>query len=73
MSKTIISQSSKQHHPGENQKYVNSRAGGPSEASRTKQQSMKHANPEFFKRQSDRKKMDQTGFQQKEFAKGTQY
>jgi hypothetical protein len=58
MSQTIIAQSSKQKHPGENQKYVNSRQGGPMEASRTKTASAKHANPEYFKRQSDRKNRD---------------
>lgn len=55
MSETVIPQSSKQKHPGENQKYVNSRAGGPAEHSRTKQQSIKHQNPEYFKRQADKK------------------
>jgi hypothetical protein len=46
-------------HPGENQKYVNSRQGGPMENSRTKVASNKHENPEYFKRQSDRKYMDE--------------
>ncbi len=58
MSETIIPQSSKQMHPGANQKYVNSRQGGPAEASRTKTASNKHANPEYFKRQSDKKHAD---------------
>ena len=56
MSQTIIPQSSKQYNPGKNQKYVNSRQGGPMEQSRSKQASIKHHNPEYFKRQSDRKK-----------------
>jgi hypothetical protein len=60
-------------NPGANQKYVNSRQGGPSEQRQTKLKSIKHENPEFFKRQSDRKKMDQTGFQEKEFYKGNKY
>lgn len=60
-------------NPGKNNIFVGSREGGPAEHSRTKQQSMKHSNPEFFKRQSDRKNADQTGFQVKQFAKGTQY
>jgi hypothetical protein len=58
MSQTIIPQSSNQKHPAENQKYVSSRAGAPEEQSRTKQASIKHKNPEYFKRQSDRKNMD---------------
>lgn len=59
MSETIIPQSSRQKHPGENQKYVNSRQGGPMENSRTKNASIKHHNPEYFKRQADRKYMDE--------------
>jgi hypothetical protein len=45
-------------NPGKNNIFVGSRQGGPKEASRTKVQSIKHQNPEFFKRQSDRKNSD---------------
>lgn len=45
-------------NPGKNNVFVGSRQGGPMEESRTKQASMKHENPEFFKRQSDRKHAD---------------
>lgn len=54
MSQTIIPQSSKQKHPGANEKFVGSRSGGPTEQSRTKLASNKHQNPEYFKRQTDR-------------------
>ncbi|PWU06760.1 MAG: hypothetical protein C5B43_01220 [Verrucomicrobia bacterium] len=78
-------------NPGKNNEFVGSRQGGPMEQSRTKQESIKHRNPEFFKRQSDRKNMDnlikgypdpkagrgigqdQSGFQVKQFSKGTMY
>jgi len=58
MSTTVIPQSSKQNHPGANQKYVNSRQGGAQEANMTKNASIKHQNPEYFKRQADRKNAD---------------
>jgi hypothetical protein len=45
-------------NPGKNNIFVGSRAGGPMEQSRTKQASIKHQNPEYFKRQTDRKNMD---------------
>lgn len=45
-------------NPGKNNVFVGSRSGGPAEASRTKQASIKHQNPEFFKRQADRKHAD---------------
>lgn len=45
-------------NPGKNNVFVGSRSGGPMEASRTKQASMKHQNPEYFKRQADRKHAD---------------
>jgi hypothetical protein len=60
-------------NPGKNNQFVGSREGGPLEHSRTKMKSIKHSNPEFFKRQSDRKNADQNGFQQKQFSKGTNY
>lgn len=65
--KTIIASGaiSAKKQPGKNQVIVNSRGGGPAEHSRTKQQSMKHANPDFFKRQSDRKNSD--NFKAKQF------
>lgn len=73
MSKTVIPSSSKGVvQPGKNQKYVNSRGGGKAEHSMTKRESMKHQNPEFFKRQSDRKNHDE-GFNPKQFSKGTMY
>lgn len=71
--KTIIPASDKVKHPGKNQVYVTSRQGGQKEASRTKQASIKHQNPEYFKRQSDRKNKDQDNFQMKQFSKGTMY
>jgi len=45
-------------NPGKNNIFVGSRSGGKAEESRTKQASIKHQNPEFFKRQSDRKNFD---------------
>lgn len=45
-------------NPGKNNVFVSSRGGGPAEQSRTKQESIKHQNPEYFKRQTDRKMMD---------------
>jgi hypothetical protein len=75
--KNIISsdkpQEKRMGNPGKNNIFVGSRKAGPMEAARTKQQSIKHQNPEYFKRQSDRKNADQTGFQIKQFSKGTQY
>jgi len=60
MTKNIIPsdmrQEKRMNNPGKNNIFVGSRQGGPKEASRTKQESIKHQNPEFFKRQSDRKK-----------------
>lgn len=64
MSVTIIPSDKRQEHrmnnPGKNQIYVGSRQGGHAEAARTKQASIKHQNPEYFKRQSDRKHQDNT-------------
>lgn len=60
-SQTVIPQSSHQHHPGKNQKYVGPRSGGPSESGMTKNASIKHHNPEHFKRQTDRKDADRYG------------
>jgi hypothetical protein len=77
MSKTVITSSKvgarKVAQPAKNQVYVNSRGGGPAEHIMTKQASIKHQNPEFFKRQSDRKNSDQSPFQAKTIARGTQY
>ena len=62
MTKNIIPSDQRQEkrmgNPGKNNTFVSSRAGGPAEQARTKQESIKHQNPEFFKRQSDRKNMD---------------
>ena len=62
MTKTIIPSDKRQEqrmgNPGKNNIFVGSRQGGQMEASRTKQASIKHQNPEYFKRQSDRKNMD---------------
>lgn len=62
MTKTIIPSDQRQEkrmgNPGKNNIFVGSRSGGPMEASRTKQASMKHQNPEYFKRQTDRKNHD---------------
>lgn len=95
-------------NPGKNNVFVGSRQGGPAEHAKTKQESIKHQNPEYFKRQSDRKTdnyiparkdvpiqrdfnsrqknvgsdpgrgvgqvgKDQSGFQMKQFSKGTMY
>lgn len=65
MSETIIPSSARNPKPAKNMKFVNSRSGGPNEHKMTKNSSMKHENPEFFKRQSDRKNADQFGFQMK--------
>ena len=61
MSETVIPSSGRVKQPGANQKYVGSRAGGAAEQSLTKQASIKHQNPEYFKRQSDRKKDSNEG------------
>jgi len=61
MSETVIPQSTKQHHPGKNQKYVNSRGGSAAETGMTKNASIKHHNPEFFKRQTDRASNENVG------------
>lgn len=62
MSKTIIPSDKKQenrmNNPGKNNIFVGSRQGGSMEHSRTKQASIKHNNPEYFKRQTDRKNAD---------------
>lgn len=71
--KTIIPSSGHVKHPGKNEVFVGSRKGGPMEASRTKQASIKHANPEYFKRQADKKNSDQSGYEMKQFSKGTMY
>ncbi len=71
--KTVIPSGGRVSNPGKNQVYVGSRQGGPAEASRTKQASIKHANPEYFKRQADKKNSDQSGYQMKQFSKGTMY
>jgi hypothetical protein len=73
--KTVIASSSisGKKQPGKNQVVVGPRGGGPKEHSMTKRESIKHQNPEYFKRQSDRKNHDQGPFQMKQFAKGTMY
>ena len=62
MTKNIIPSDKKQEsrmgNPGKNNEFVGSRQGGPKEQARTKQESIKHHNPEYFKRQSDRKNAD---------------
>lgn len=62
MSKTIIpsdkQQEKRMNNPGKNNIFVGSRQGGSMEASRAKTASIKHENPEYFKRQSDRKMID---------------
>ena len=77
MSKTVIpsdkQQERRMNNPGKNEKFVGSREGGPSENKMTQKASINHENPEFFKRQSDRKKNDQFPFQTKQIFKGTKY
>lgn len=62
MSKTIIpsdkNQERRMANPGKNEVFVGSRQGGKSEHIATKEASIKHHNPEYFKRQSDRKNYD---------------
>ena len=65
MSETVIPSSARNPKPAKNMKFVNSRSGSTSEHKMTKNASIKHENPEFFKRQSDRKNADQFGFQMK--------
>lgn len=69
MSKTIIPsdmrQEKRMNNPGKNEIFVGSRSGGKAEHIATKEASIKHANPAYFKRQSDQKKADQLGFQMK--------
>lgn len=85
MSKTIItsipSQEKRMHKSPQNIKFVGSRQGGLTDANMTKMASIKHKNPDYFKRQTDRKtadrygmrKKDQDNFQMKQFSKGTVY
>ena len=68
MSQTVIASSARGPKPAKNMKFVNSRQGGPSEHAMTKKASIKHENPEYFKRQADQKKADQFGFQKKKGA-----
>lgn len=65
MSKTVIATSAKNPKAATNMQFVKSTKGGPTEHAMTKNASMKHENPAFFKRQSDQKKSDQYGFQMK--------
>lgn len=59
MTKNIIpsdkTQEKRMNNPGKNNIFVGSRQGAQKEQERTKQLSIKHENPEFFKRQSDKK------------------
>jgi hypothetical protein len=73
MSKTVIPSSGKVKQPGKNEQFVKSGKGSAKEQQMTKVASAKHANPEFFKRQSDRKKNDQFPFQIKQMSRGTTY
>ena len=68
MSETVIASSARAPKATTNMKFVNSRQGGTAEHKMTKNASMKHENPQFFKRQSDQKKADQFGFQKKKDA-----
>lgn len=65
MSETVIASSAKHNKKQNGVKFVNSRSGGKSEHAMTKNASIKHENPAYFKRQSDQKKSDQFGFQMK--------
>lgn len=65
---TIVSSATRKPKAATNMKFVASRQGGPSEHAMTKKASIKHENPEYFKRQSDQKKADQFGFQKKKGA-----
>jgi hypothetical protein len=77
MSQTVIPsdmrQEKRMNNPGKNEKFVGNRQGGPVEHKMTKNASIKHQNPEYFKRQSDRKNHDQGPFQVKQFAKTNSY
>jgi hypothetical protein len=85
MSETYIPsdkmQEKRMNNPGKNEVFVGSRQGGPMEHAMTKQASIKHENPEYFKRQTDRKNADRYGMkkgdkfpaQLKNFSKGTMY
>lgn len=73
MSKTVIPSSGNVKHPGANQEYVKSGKGSKKEQEMTKNASIRHQNPEFFKKQSDRKNHDQFPFQIKEQSKGLKY
>ena len=70
MSRTVIPSGDNVKQPGKNQTYVNSRQGSSVE---NKMTSAKMQNPEFFKKQSDRKHHDQGPFQMKQFSHGTSY
>lgn len=66
----IVSSASRKPKAATNMKFVPSRKGGPSEHAMTKNASMKHENPEYFKRQSDRKNADNFGMSKKMGSKG---
>lgn len=68
MSETVISSGARSPKAATNMKFVGSRKAGPAEHKMTKNASMKHENPAYFKRQSDQKKADQFGFQKKKGA-----
>src|SRR5574337_817482 len=65
MSKTVIpsdvQQERRMNNPGQNEKFVGSRQGGSNEHHMTKSASQHPQNPEYFKRQTDRKNADRFG------------
>lgn len=65
MSETIIPSGARGLKDQNGVKFVKSRQGGPSDQKMTKNASIKHENPCYFKRQSDRMKADQFGMQMK--------
>jgi hypothetical protein len=72
MSETVIPSSARSPKPATNMRFVNSRQGGSSEHGMTKNASMKHENPQFFKRQADRKNADAFGMQKTKAELNTQ-
>jgi hypothetical protein len=70
MSETVIPSSARGMKDQNGVKFVNSRQGGESEHKMTKNASIKHENPEYFKRQADRKNADSFGMKKMKDSSG---
>ena len=65
MSHNVVAMKGAMGQKQKNFTFTNSRKASPSEHTMTKNASIKHENPAYFKRQSDQMKADQFGFQMK--------